>query len=83
MFELIVGLNCYEMYSTLHGYDKFETLVIDYCFLVTGTLKIETMIINFVCFAILSYCHLSLLLCPITITGGMINLLLVSLSCDD
>ena len=26
-FELIVGLNCYEEHSTLHGYDKFEKLV--------------------------------------------------------
>ena len=28
VFKLLVGLNCYEVYSTLHGYDKFETLVI-------------------------------------------------------
>ena len=62
VFELIVGLNCYEVHSTLHGYDKFEILGYVYHFLVAGTLKNKTTIINFVCFAILSYCHIFLLL---------------------
>ena len=58
VFGLIVSMNCYEAYSTLHGYD----IGYDHHFLVVRTLKIETTVIKLVCFTILSFCHLLLLL---------------------
>ena len=66
VFELIVGLNghercmqyCLVMRIINVGYDNYHFAVADH-----ETLKFKQLaIINFVCFAILSYCHLLLLL---------------------
>ena len=53
-----MDLSYCEVYSSIHGYDKFETLVNnDYHFLVAGTLKIEATI----SYKFSLFCHFKLL----------------------